>query len=184
MNIYYVTSNEGKFEEAQHILSGWTLVRSDLDLPELQGEREDIVREKAKEGLRRIGHSLIVEDVSVHCHALGGLPGPYIKDFLKKLGFQGLYELVHKYPDHRVDVICTVAYIEPNKEPILFEGLIHGTIVAPRGDTHHGRLSWNPIFLPAGGTKTFGEVSIKDISELSMRNIALIKLKHYLEANH
>lgn len=180
MEIYYITSNEGKFEEAQHVLHDWSLKRLDIDLPEIQGEAHDIVREKAKEAFRQVGQPLIVEDVSVYMHALGGLPGPYVKDFLKKLGYQGLYELVHKYDDHRADVSCIAAYIAPGKEPVLFEGIMHGTIVAPRGDVHHGKLSWNSIFLPNGSLKTFGELSIKEHSKMSMRHMALSKLRHYL----
>lgn len=181
MKICYITSNHGKFEEAVHILEGWSLVRVDIDLPELQGEPKEIVREKAKEALRQVEQPLIVEDVSLHCPAIGGLPGPYIKDFLKKLGHEGFYELIHKYHDHRAEVTCTAAYIEPGKDPVLFEGVMHGKIVAPKGDVHHGKYSWNPIFIPEGGTKTFGEMSFKEHSQISMRSIALKKLKHYLE---
>lgn len=181
MEIIYATSNRGKFEEAQHILEPWTLKRVDIDLPELQGDRQEIVREKAKEAAKLLKEPLIVEDVSVECYALNGLPGPYVKDFLKKLGEQGLYELVHKYKDHRADVVCTAAYIEPGSEPVLFEGIMHGTIVAPKGNVRHASLSWNPIFVPQGETRTFGEISLKEHSKISMRAIALKKLRHYLE---
>ena len=51
MKIDYVTSNDGKFKEAQLILSGWVLERVNLELPELQGEREEISKAKAKSAL-------------------------------------------------------------------------------------------------------------------------------------
>lgn len=181
MEIGYVTSNRGKFEEARHILEEWTLKRIDIDLPELQGDRREIIYEKAKEASRRVKEPLIVEDVSLECYALNGLPGPYVKDFLRKLGEEGLYELVYKYSDHRADVICTAAYIEPGSDPVLFEGLMQGTIVPPKGDVRHSTLSWNTIFVPEGGTKTFGEISLKEHGKISMRSIALKKLRHYLE---
>jgi hypothetical protein len=123
---------------------------------------------------------LVVEDVSLCCPAIGGLPGPYIKDFLKAIGDQGLYELIHKYPDHSVQVICIAAYIAPHLEPILFEGVVEGKIVAPRGQTRHGTYSWNPIVQPAGSSKTFGEMTMKEHSRVSMRYLALSKLKKYL----
>lgn len=179
--ILYITSNHGKFEEAKHILEEWDLIRVDIDLPELQDEPHTIVREKAREALRQVGQPLIVEDVSLRCAAIHGLPGPYVKYFLKKLGHQGLYELIHKYHDHRAEVVCTTAYIEPDQEPALFEGSMHGKIVAPRGELRHGTHSWNSIFLPDGSNKTFGEMTFSELSRISMRSIALKKLKQHLE---
>ena len=40
---------------------------------------------------------------------------------------------IHKYDDHSVQVICVVGYIKPGIEPVLFEGIVEGAIVAPRG---------------------------------------------------
>lgn len=180
MKIEYITSNQKKFEEAQHILTEFELERVDLDLTEIQGSRQEISQAKAKEALRILGRPLVVEDVSLCCPALGGLPGPYIKDFLKAIGDQGIYELIHKYPDHSVQVICIAAYIEPGREPKLFEGIVEGKIVAPKGGMRHGVHSWNPIVLPNGFTKTFGEMTLEEHSRVSMRNLALTKLKNFL----
>lgn len=181
MKITYITSNKPKFEEAQFILSDWKLERVDLDLIEIQGDPNDVITAKAKEALRILNQPLIVEDVSLFCPAIGGLPGPYIKDFLRKLGEQGLYELIHKYADHSVSVGCLAAYIEPESEPWIFEGIQEGTIVAPRGQTKHGNISWNPIVQPLGMTKTFGEMTLEEHSKISMRSIALKKLDVFLK---
>lgn len=183
MKIEYITSNRKKFEEAQHVLWEWELEQVDVDLIEIQGDPSEVIFAKAKEAFRILKRQLIVEDVSLCCSAIGGLPGPYVKDFLKKIGDQGLFELIHRYSDHRVQAICMVAYIKPGIEPVIFEGAIHGTIVAPRGSTRHGQVSWNTIFLPDSSNKTFGELTIEEHSRISMRNIALNKLKDYLEKN-
>lgn len=179
--IEYITSNLQKFEEAQHILDDFELERVSIELTEIQGESEEIIQAKAKEALRILQRPLIVEDVSICCPALNNLPGPYIKDFLIKLGDIGFCELVHKFTDHRAKAICLAAYIEPGKEPVVFEGVTEGRIVKPRGNTRHGKYSWNCIFLPNGFDKTFGELTMKEHSQVSMRNIALLKLKQYLE---
>lgn len=179
--IEYITSNQKKFEEAQFILSDWDLEQVNIDLTEIQGDRFEVIRAKAKEALRILKRPLIVEDVSLCCPAIGGLPGPYVKAFLQKIGDQGIYELIHKYEDHSVEVICVVAYIVPDQEPIVFEGIVEGQIVAPRGTTRHGIYSWNPIVQPKGYSKTFGEMTMEETSKCSMRFLALSKLKHYLE---
>jgi inosine triphosphate pyrophosphatase len=43
--------------------------------------------------------------------------------------------------------LCTFAYCEPGKEPILFEGATEGNIVPARGPTNFG---WDPIFEVSG----------------------------------
>ena len=90
-------------------------------------------------------------------------------------------ELVHKFDDHSCHVICTVAFVQPGGHPQLFEGIIHGTVVAPRGALKHGRYSWNTCFQPNGSDKTFGEMTYEDLARFSMRAQALNKLKDYLE---
>lgn len=182
MKIEYITSNAQKYEEACHILSDWDMEQINIELTEIQGDRFEIINAKAKEALRILKRPLIVEDVSLCCPAIGGLPGPYVKEFLTKIGDRGIYEMVHKYEDHSVQVICVVGYIKPGIEPILFEGILEGIVVAPRGSTKHGPLSWNPIVQPAGCAKTFGEMSMAEQSKCSMRYIALMKLKHFLES--
>ncbi len=180
MKIEFITSNEGKFEEAKHILKGWDLERVNIELTEIQGDRFSILNHKAREALRILERPLIVEDVSLCCPAIGGLPGPYIKDFLRYLGDYGLYELIHKYADHSVQTICLAGYIEPGKEPVIFEGIVEGTIVAPRGKSKQGLYSWNPIVQPKGYDRTFGEMTMEEQSRCSMRFLAMTKLKEFL----
>jgi inosine triphosphate pyrophosphatase len=182
MKIEFITSNKGKYEEAKLILSDWEIEQVNIDLTEIQGNRFDIMKAKTKEALRIINRPLFVEDVSLCCSAIGGLPGPYIKDFLKTIGDDGLYELIHKYEDHSVQTICVVGYIKPGSEPLFFEGIVEGNIVAPRGKHKHGVYGWNPIVQPLGSNKTYGEMSIEEQSKCSMRSIALNKLKHFLES--
>ena len=181
MKIAYITSNQQKFEEAVYILQGWELDRIPIDLTEIQGDYHEIIKAKAKEALARLKMPLIVEDVSFCCEAIGNLPGPYVKDFLKALGDRGLYELISKYPTQKVRVVCVAAYIQPGSEPLLFEGAVEGTVVAPRGNLRHGTHSWNPIFQPNGSSKTMGEMTMEEHAQTSMRKIALTKLRHYLE---
>lgn len=189
MHIEYITSNSNKFAEAKHILSSWNLTQVDIDLPEIQGDSHQVICAKAKNAYAILKRPLIVEDVSLSCPAIGGLPGPYVKDFLLKLGSQGLYELIHKYSDHSVQVICLAAYIDNTEQPIIFEGLQEGTIVAPRVSSNlsGGNLNlygWNPIVQPLGLTKTYAEMSLEERSKISMRFLALSKVDQFLKEIH
>ena len=57
----------------------FTLVNQKVDLPELQGEPDEISREKCRLAAEQVGGAVIVEDTSLCFNALNGLPGPYIK---------------------------------------------------------------------------------------------------------
>ncbi len=88
---------------------------------ELQGEPEDIAREKCQLAAAQVSGPVMVEDTSLCFNALHGLPGPcvlllmgshkpvasltgqsasYIKWFLEKLGHTGLNNMV-----------CTAAHL-------------------------------------------------------------------------
>lgn len=181
MKIAYITSNAFKFEEARHVLSSWELVNYPFDLMEIQGEPEQIITAKAKEAHAKLKAPLIVEDVSFCCSAINDLPGPYIKDFLKKIADKGLFELIQRYQDHRAAAICHAAYVDENGDSYLFKGSIQGTVVSPRGFGSISYTSWNAIFQPIGYHKTFAELSVQEHSKISMRYQALTQLRLFLE---
>ena len=64
-----------------------------------QGEPEDIAKEKAVLAAQTSGKAVVVEDTSLCFNALGGLPGPYIKWFLKNLGPRDLPKLLAGFDD-------------------------------------------------------------------------------------
>lgn len=47
----------------------------------------------------QVGGACITEDTALCFKALNGLPGPYIKYFLKELGHDGIHHFnIHEYP--------------------------------------------------------------------------------------
>jgi inosine triphosphate pyrophosphatase len=181
MKIKFITGNQGKFEEALHILEGWELEHIKLDLIEIQGTSEEVIRAKAKSALSQLNTPLIVEDVSLCFAALNGMPGPYAKDFLKAMGPAGIQELIEKCEDPSVTAICMVAYIEPGAQPIIFEGRLSGTVVSPAGSSKHGPYSFNTIFKPDGFTHSMGEMSMAEHAKISHRRQAFLKLRNHFE---
>jgi hypothetical protein len=55
------------------------LVSSKIDLPELQGEPEEVSMEKCRLAAAQVKGPVMVEDTSLCYNALGGLPGVYVK---------------------------------------------------------------------------------------------------------
>eukprot|EP00298_Acanthocystis_sp_HF-20_P028697 c7505_g1_i1.p1 GENE.c7505_g1_i1~~c7505_g1_i1.p1 ORF type:complete len:192 (+),score=68.80 c7505_g1_i1:31-606(+) len=179
--ITFVTGNIRKLEETQAIIGDSIQMTSKkIDLPEFQGEPNEIAKEKCILAAKEVGGPVIVEDVSLCFNALNGLPGPYIKWFLEKTGHDGLNKIISAYPDKSAYALCIFAYSEgPGSEPILFEGRTDGEIVPARGDNYFG---WDPIFQPAGYTQTYAELDKSVKNTISHRSRALEKLKaHFLE---
>ena len=109
-----------------------------------------------------------------------GLPGPYIKDFLEKLGPEGLYQLLQGFSDKTAYAQCIFAYCpSPEEEPITFVGRCEGKIVAPRGP---GDFGWDPIFQPDGYHQTYAELDKSIKNQISHRAMALIELKEFFKA--
>lgn len=64
-----------------------------------------------------------MEDTSLCFNAMGGLPGPYIKWFLSKLGTVGLNTMLAGFEDKSAVAMCIFGYAAgPAEDPILFIG--------------------------------------------------------------
>ena len=177
MTLYFVTGNKEKFREVKGILQGFEVEQLDIDLPELQGEPDEIVKEKAKLACERTKKAVFVEDTSLCFNALNGLPGPYVKDFIKKIGIPGLYELASKHKDTGAVAVCSIGYSEPGKSPLVFQGKVKGKIVSPRGDT---RFQWDQIFMPDGYDITFSQMSMEEKNKISHRKLAFEEFRDWL----
>ncbi|XP_055591771.1 inosine triphosphate pyrophosphatase [Uranotaenia lowii] len=178
--ISFVTGNAKKLEEVRAILGSKfprEISAVKLDLPELQGEVDEICKKKCQEAARLVKGPVIVEDTCLCFNALKGLPGPYIKWFLEKLGPEGLHKLLDGWDDKSAQAVCTFAYApDENGEVILFQGRTDGKIVFPRGCRDFG---WDPIFQPDGYDKTYAELPKDKKNEISHRFRALDKLRDF-----
>eukprot|EP00954_Amorphochlora_amoebiformis_P018479 1326403-Amorphochlora_amoeboformis.AAC.1 len=91
----FVTGNKNKLAEVQAILKDIVECKNQkIDLPEMQGEPEEVAAEKCRLAVEHVKGPTIVEDTSLCFNALGGLPGIYIKWFLKKLGHRDIPPLM------------------------------------------------------------------------------------------
>ena len=94
--INFVSSNKNKLRELNEMFNEHfkdvEVKLLDIDLPELQGLPEDIVKGKLKIALEKsknLKGPILVEDTSLCFNAYGGLSGPYIKYFLKAIKQEG-----------------------------------------------------------------------------------------------
>ncbi|XP_018798365.1 PREDICTED: inosine triphosphate pyrophosphatase [Bactrocera latifrons] len=178
--ITFVTGNAKKLEELVAILGDKfprKVVSRKIDLPELQGEIDEIAIKKCKEAARQVDGPVLVEDTCLCFDALEGLPGPYIKWFLEKLQPEGLYRMLAGWDNKNAKAICTLSFAESaNSEPIIFQGVTEGSIVEPRGCRDFG---WDPIFKPNGYDLTYAEMPKEEKNKISHRYRALAALQDY-----
>lgn len=155
MNIVYVTGNENKARLFNKML-GLELERAKVDVPEIQSlDPIGVVQHKVTVAYRILKRPVIVEDTFLTIHALGKLPGPFIKWFLEELKLEGLCRLLDG-KDRNAVAGAVIAYYD-GKRLELFKRSLKGTISdSPRGDSGFG---WNSIFIPENSNKTLGEMA-------------------------
>lgn len=177
MKITFVTGNQNKFAEAKEFIP--ELEMHNLDLVEIQElDSQKIIEAKLIEAKKQIEGAIIVEDNSLTFSCLGTLPGPLIKWFMKELGNEKLYQLCQTFKNFNAEAKVTIGYADQNGQNHYFEGSIKGEIVPPIGENG---FSWDPIFLPEGLGKTFGQMTAEEKNQISMRKIAFQKLSTFLK---
>lgn len=128
-----------------------------IDVDELQSlDLREIVEHKARTAYAIAKQPVLVEDTRLVFHALGRLPGTYVKWFLQELDVDGLCKLLDSFDDRSATAGAAIAYFD-GKDVHIFESSLKGRIAnRPVGDSAFG---WNPIFIPGGADKTLGQMS-------------------------
>ena len=186
--INFITGNKNKFAEISAMIKAQIpdveLNQIDIDVPELQGTPEEIVKNKLEFSLgsKAKGHPIMVDDTSLCFNAYKGLPGPYIKYFLKSIGNDGLYKMACTFDDHSAFAQCTIGLQKTKKDgPHLFVGKCNGEIVSPKGENNFGKNGWDQCFKPDISDKTFGEMTSEEKNKISHRTKAMEELIKYLK---
>jgi inosine triphosphate pyrophosphatase len=178
MEISYITSNGGKFAEANEIIQEFKWLP--LELEEIQSlDPVEVVKKKAEEAIiRSNSKKLVVDDVSLYLEALEyKLPGPLIKWFLKSIGSEGIFNLVDKYGKYGVTAVCTLCYTDAENATKIFNGSVNGRIVRPKVNSFN---SWDGILQPDGFSTTFADMTSHEKNKISHRGKAMLELKEYL----
>ena len=174
--VVLATHNSGKLREMRELLAphGVEVVSAaELGLPEPEENGttfEANAKIKAEAAAKASNLPAFADDSGLAVEALNGAPGIYSarwagssKNFSQamRLVEEKLHEANATTPEARkaafISALC-VAW--PDGETITFEGRVNGTLVwPPRGSAGFG---YDPIFLPDGKTKTFGEMTAEE----------------------
>ncbi|OUZ99511.1 Ham1-like protein [Macleaya cordata] len=174
--VTFVTGNAKKLEEVRAIMGQSLPFQSlKLDLPELQGEPEEISKEKARLAAIQVNGPVLVEDTCLCFNSLKGLPGIcavlVLVNLMLQHHFAGLNNLLMAYEDKSAYALCVFSLaLGPNVEPVTFLGKTPGKIVPARGPNDFG---WDPIFQPDGYDQTYAEMPKEEKNKISHRFRAL-----------
>jgi XTP/dITP diphosphohydrolase len=175
--IYFVTSNKGKYSEAQGIFGD--LVQKDIGYAEIQADTlEEVALYGMKEVAARLQGPVMLEDAGLFVEALRGFPGVYSAYVQKTIGNAGILRLMEGQENRNAYFKSVVAYAEPGAETVMFSGEVHGRIgFEARGKKGFG---YDPIFYV--GDVSLAEMDLEKKNQISHRAKSMCALKKWLES--
>jgi len=179
--------NPGKVKEIRELLAphGLDIVGAgDLGLPEPEETGSTFAENaklKAEAAASASKLTALADDSGLSVAALDGAPGIYSARWAGPAkAFRIAMARVEKEmrdsgnPDKRAHFVCALALAAPDAATEIFEGRAYGTIdFPPRGQFGFG---YDPMFVPDGERRTFGEMPAADKHRLSHRALALRRL--------
>lgn len=187
------TDNIHKVKEIQDILSDLPIEvlskkeigLEDIDVVEDGKTLEENSIKKSKALADNIDYMVMADDSGLFVEALGGKPGVYSARYAGKDGDDAannkkLLKELEKVPlEDRIGSFMTViSLITEEKEIFTIKGECKGHILfEPRGENGFG---YDPLFVPEGYDRTFGELDEDTKNRISHRGRALDKMKGLL----
>jgi len=191
MKLVFATHNPKKLVEVREILPSQFQIESLSDL----NFHQDIIEDadtfqgnaliKAKTIFNLLGESCFADDSGLVVPTLGGLPGVKSARYANDEGPVDhmannvkLLKALKGKTDRSAYFITVICLILKNEDVRYFEGRVEGTI----SETLMGEkgFGYDPIFIPNGYNRTFGELGADVKNNISHRARALNKMRDFL----
>ena len=176
--IYLASQNSHTALELGRLLGADIAPLPGYDAPLEDGETftaNALNKARAGAGAAPAGAMVVADDSGIVVEALGGAPGihsaRYGGDGLDDAGrVTHLLAELGDAADRRAAFVCVLVAVAADGTELVVEGRVDGTIAAaPRGTSGFG---YDPVFVPAGETRTIGELSAAEKDALSHRGRA------------
>jgi XTP/dITP diphosphohydrolase len=185
VRLVLATRNAAKLDELRRILAPLVPVEvlglGDVprypEVPETGATFEANALIKAREAAARTGLPAVADDSGLTVDALNGMPGVLSARWAGHAASDAnnlrlVLEQTEDVPDERrgAAFVCAAVLVTPGGVERVADGTVTGTLLrAPRGSNGFG---YDPIFLPAGGTRTTAELSAAEKDAISHRGKA------------
>ncbi|OGV45033.1 MAG: non-canonical purine NTP pyrophosphatase, RdgB/HAM1 family [Lentisphaerae bacterium GWF2_44_16] len=189
--ILAATKNKHKVEEYKELLAGKDVEISSLlefpDCPDIEEDGstfEENARKKALAASDSTEMPAFADDSGLEVAALNGEPGVKSARYAGKNAsneerIAKLLENMKGKEDRRARFVCVIAVANNGEIIETFRGEVSGKITeAPRGTNGFG---YDPVFMPDGYDKTFGELSSEIKNKISHRAKAAREAIDYIE---
>lgn len=188
MDIIVATKNKGKIKEIKKILGDHNVMSQaeigvNIDVEENGSTFAENAMIKAEAVSKYTDCAVIADDSGIEVDALDGAPGIYSARYCGEEATDEdrvvkLLEEVEKADNRGAQFNCAIALILPNGEKHTFSGIVRGTLdFEPKGENGFG---YDPIFIPDGYDRTFGELDSTIKDDISHRAKALKALAEFL----
>lgn len=158
-DLYFVSSNEHKFNEARTILNnfGINIGFFKFKLEEIQSDSlVEIANNKAKQAFLKCKKPVIIEDDGLFIDSLNGFPGPYSSYVFKTIGNEGILKLLKL--QRKAKFVSIISFCD-QKNIKNFQSSLKGTISKKMSGTGWG---YDPIFMPINQKETFAKLENKN----------------------
>lgn len=186
--IILLTGNTKKAEQILALFKkeGIILQHRDIEHHEPSGlTLQETALKKAMSGAKLLKKSVLVDDTGLFFEALDNFPGAEPKRVFEKLGYPGLSEKIKCLKNKKAKFICVLAYCEPRKKPLLFEGELKGTLLstpsAPQGYDTGNYYPYDRFFIPKKEKQTLAWLRDKHKIISDHRTRACKKIISYLK---
>ncbi len=192
MILTLASRNAHKAAEIARMLPPRFEVRTLADFPDLPDVEEtgttfaENAALKAVEISRALPGLVLADDSGLCVDALGGAPGVHSARYAGEHGHDAANnaKLLHELAQRPQEApfcarfICAMSLAEGGCELAAFEGRVEGEItLCPRGSNGFG---YDPLFVPAGHSRSMAELSAEEKNGLSHRARALQQVVAYL----
>lgn len=157
-SIIFATGNAEKFEIAHAVCMplGIELIRTALDIDEIQGEdSEIIIRDKADKAFTLTGSPIIVSDDSWNIPGLRGFPGPYMKSMDHWFTPDDFLNLTRSLQDRRIILVQMLAYRDKHRLQIVRNEYVGTLLTEARGS--YGKPLQKVVTMPGDSGLSIAE---------------------------
>ena len=188
LQLLFATNNQHKIQEIQAVtgnnikIIGLKDAGIDIDIPEPHDTLEKNATEKSSAIFALTGISCFSEDTGLEVEALNGEPGVrsarYAGTGSSDDNINMLLNNLSDKTNRRARFRTVISLIWKGTDH-LFEGICEGIIT--NGRKGNGGFGYDPVFMPAGSTKTFAEMPLQEKNKFSHRKKAADQLVLFLQ---
>jgi XTP/dITP diphosphohydrolase len=154
------SANRHKLDELREALPGWEIDPLEAeDWPEETGETyyaNALIKARFGRGLVD-AEWVLGEDSGIECEALDGAPGLHSARWAPGLDqADALLARLEGEPDRRARMVTQLVALAPDGTEALGHGVLEGELATERRGS--GGFGYDPIFVPAGDTRTVAEI--------------------------